>query len=207
MFKWVWKATVNNNELWFSVIKSVHGDLAGLDGSKFKGKRFWVKIVDTFQKAKASGLVPANILRKKVGNGRSIRFWKDNCLGGGSLKDKFPRLYHLEVNPDCLVSDRVVNGTWCWNWRRSDLGSRVTGLIVQMEASIDLPLISYKEDQWEWIIADDSLFSVGVTRKFLDNILLPSLGQSTKWVNTLPRKVNIFIWRLAKNRLPTRLNL
>ena len=51
------------------------------------------------------------------------------------------------------------------------------------------------------------MFSVGVTRRFLDDHFLPSLVPSTIREKMLPRKVNIFLWRLILDRLPHRLNL
>ena len=45
------------------------------------------------------------------------------------------------------------------------------------------------------------------TRLHVDNCLLPSLSPSTRWSKLLPRKVNIFIWRLVLDRLTNRLNL
>ncbi|GJS87764.1 RNA-directed DNA polymerase, eukaryota, reverse transcriptase zinc-binding domain protein [Tanacetum coccineum] len=41
----------------------------------------------------------------------------------------------------------------------------------------------------------------------IDDHILPSLDSKTTWDKTLPRKVNIFMWRLKIDRLPRRLNL
>ncbi|GJX77165.1 putative RNA-directed DNA polymerase, eukaryota, reverse transcriptase zinc-binding domain protein [Tanacetum coccineum] len=58
-----------------------------------------------------------------------------------------------------------------------------------------------------WSIAHDGVFSVGVTRRHIDAHLLPSLDHPTTWDKSLPRKVNIFMWRLLLDRLSHRLNL
>ena len=62
-------------------------------------------------------------------------------------------------------------------------------------------------DTWKLSIGLDDLFSVGSTRVFIDEQLLPSLNLATRWNTCLPRKVNIFIWRMRLDRLPHRLNL
>ena len=62
-------------------------------------------------------------------------------------------------------------------------------------------------DSWQWLIGNDSTFTVSETRKHIDDIILPSLQVSTRWCKALPRKVNIFMWRLRLDRLPHRLNL
>ncbi|GJX36378.1 putative RNA-directed DNA polymerase, eukaryota, reverse transcriptase zinc-binding domain protein [Tanacetum coccineum] len=45
------------------------------------------------------------------------------------------------------------------------------------------------------------------SRRLIDSKLLPSILLSTSWDNILPRKVNIFLWRLSLDWLPHRLNL
>nr|GFA04206.1 hypothetical protein [Tanacetum cinerariifolium] len=45
------------------------------------------------------------------------------------------------------------------------------------------------------------------SRRLIDSKLLPSILPSISWDNILPRKVNIFLWRLSLDRLPYRLNL
>ena len=63
------------------------------------------------------------------------------------------------------------------------------------------------EDSCVWAMASNVIFFVGETRRFIDSKLLPSLVPSTTLDKTFPRKVNIFIWRLALDRLLHRLNL
>ncbi|GKD93065.1 RNA-directed DNA polymerase, eukaryota [Tanacetum coccineum] len=52
-----------------------------------------------------------------------------------------------------------------------------------------------------------NIFSVNSSRKHIDDHTLPSLSPSTKWCKVIPKKVNIFMWRLFLDRLPNRLNL
>ncbi|GJW80144.1 RNA-directed DNA polymerase, eukaryota [Tanacetum coccineum] len=68
------------------------------------------------------------------------------------------------------------------NWSRNDLGVR------NMAYFKDL-LIEIK------------------ARQVIDDKVLPSLATSTSWDKILPRKVNIFMWRLMLDQLPYRLNL
>ncbi|GJV26893.1 RNA-directed DNA polymerase, eukaryota, reverse transcriptase zinc-binding domain protein [Tanacetum coccineum] len=43
--------------------------------------------------------------------------------------------------------------------------------------------------------------------QWIDNVGLPSAQLSTRWNKLVPRKVNILIWRVLLDRIPTRLNL
>ncbi|PWA63176.1 RNA-directed DNA polymerase, eukaryota, Reverse transcriptase zinc-binding domain protein [Artemisia annua] len=49
------------------------------------------------------------LFKKKVGNGRNTSFWHDKWLGGSPLHVSYPRLYRLDLNPHCLVSDRSTS--------------------------------------------------------------------------------------------------
>nr|GEX37064.1 RNA-directed DNA polymerase, eukaryota, reverse transcriptase zinc-binding domain protein [Tanacetum cinerariifolium] len=46
------------------------------------------------------------LFKKKVGNRRNTSFWHDKWLGGSPLHVTYPRLYRLDLNPHCSVSDR-----------------------------------------------------------------------------------------------------
>ncbi|GKA12318.1 putative reverse transcriptase domain-containing protein [Tanacetum coccineum] len=50
-------------------------------------------------------------------------------------------------------------------------------------------------------------FSSSSLPKHIDDCMLPNLLPCTRWYKVLPRKVNIFTWRLFLDRLPHRLNL
>ncbi|GJS68349.1 hypothetical protein Tco_0682914 [Tanacetum coccineum] len=54
---------------------------------------------------------------------------------------------------------------------------------------------------------EDGVFSISATRLHIDHTILSSSNIETRWNKGLPRMVNIFIWRLHLDRLPTQLNL
>ncbi|GJT58884.1 RNA-directed DNA polymerase, eukaryota, reverse transcriptase zinc-binding domain protein [Tanacetum coccineum] len=58
------------------------------------------------------------------------------------------------------------------------------------------------DGHWNWNWSRDD-----IEKPLIDSKLLPSILSSTSWDNILPRKVNIFLWRLYLDRLPHRLNL
>nr|GEW55612.1 RNA-directed DNA polymerase, eukaryota [Tanacetum cinerariifolium] len=62
-------------------------------------------------------------------------------------------------------------------------------------------------DKCIWSISQDGNFTVGSLRCLIDDHMLPYLDSKTTWDKSLPRKVNIFMWRLNLDRLPHRLNL
>ncbi|GJV32176.1 putative reverse transcriptase domain-containing protein [Tanacetum coccineum] len=48
----------------------------------------------------------------------------DNWIGNGSLSSKYSRLFHLDIDANCLLPDRFSNDICSWNWSRQNLGSR-----------------------------------------------------------------------------------
>ncbi|PWA70273.1 reverse transcriptase domain, Reverse transcriptase zinc-binding domain protein [Artemisia annua] len=67
--------------------------------------------------------------------------------------------------------------------------------------------IVQSDDSWRWCCDTMDSFSVNGVRKHLDCLSLPSHYLATRWNKIVPRKVNIHVWRLIKDRLPTRFNL
>ncbi|GJX61980.1 RNA-directed DNA polymerase, eukaryota, reverse transcriptase zinc-binding domain protein [Tanacetum coccineum] len=62
-------------------------------------------------------------------------------------------------------------------------------------------------DSWIWNPDPSGDFTVKYTRRWLDDIILPTNLMVTRWNPLVPKKVNIFCWRMFLNRIPTRLLL
>ncbi|KAL4556333.1 hypothetical protein LXL04_038981 [Taraxacum kok-saghyz] len=143
-------------------------------------KREGARVLAVGDKLHLSGVVPEDAWKRCVGNGQETRFWDDCWLGNRPLRMVFPRLVVFDVNPTCMVEDRWLLG----DFRLTD-----------------------SSDGWRWEIASDGVFSVAETRRWIDNQVLPEGDISTRWCKVVPCKVNIFIWKLRLNILPTRFNL
>ncbi|PWA45087.1 RNA-directed DNA polymerase, eukaryota, Reverse transcriptase zinc-binding domain protein [Artemisia annua] len=108
LVKWWWRFHTENQAIWRKVICFIHGPLGGLnDNSSLRsnsGPRYHiVKRKDDLLKININLNTLFNI---KLGNGRSTSFWNDIWIGDTPLVASFPRLYHLDKNPDCLFHDR-----------------------------------------------------------------------------------------------------
>lgn len=67
--------------------------------------------------------------------------------------------------------------------------------------------LSSVPDRWVCNVAGNGNFSVKIIRNLLDYLILPSSVVSTRWVKSVPIKINIFMWKARRDCLPTRLNL
>ncbi|XP_071688886.1 uncharacterized protein [Rutidosis leptorrhynchoides] len=195
--KWIWRLKKYPNSIWARMVKAIHGESAGADGTTLMIRGTWSNIVDSFYKSTRNRLLPANVLRAKIGDGHSFRFWHDNWLGNGLLKDRFRRLYHLDSNKYCSVADCVSNGDWSWSWRRSDIGAPNTLLLHSMVTEIGTFQVSNGSDSWLWSLGLDGEYYVANTRNYIDDAILPTSEPFTRWLKCIPRKINVFIWRVA----------
>ncbi|PWA60657.1 RNA-directed DNA polymerase, eukaryota, Reverse transcriptase zinc-binding domain protein [Artemisia annua] len=95
-------------------------------------------------------------------------------------------LYALETSKNCFVADRWVleDGSWQskWAWRRH---------------------------QVVWSLDDSGVFSVKSLSTCVQDKLFSNNDPNPPfiWNSWVPRKVNVCVWHMALNRLPTRSNL
>ena len=61
-------------------------------------------------------------------------------------------------------------------------------------------------DLWQWLLEMDGRFTVKGLREMVDEKVLGprSSVEGTKWCKIVPRKVNVFMWRLKCGRIPVR---
>ncbi|GJV33534.1 RNA-directed DNA polymerase [Tanacetum coccineum] len=113
----------------------------------------------------------------RVGNGTSTQFWNDTWTGDAQLRHMFPRIYALEGNKICTVADKL-------------------------QSSVALSLRHYGLN-----LNGEGVFRVKDARMLLDERFLPKDSTATRWVKSIPIKINVFAWKVYLDRLPTRLNL
>nr|GEY11992.1 RNA-directed DNA polymerase, eukaryota [Tanacetum cinerariifolium] len=62
-------------------------------------------------------------------------------------------------------------------------------------------------DKYFWSLESEGDYSVASIRKLIDEKRFQEVGISTRWVKSVPSKVNITAWKIKTNALPTRFNL
>nr|GEV41033.1 RNA-directed DNA polymerase, eukaryota, reverse transcriptase zinc-binding domain protein [Tanacetum cinerariifolium] len=64
-------------------------------------------------------------------------------------------------------------------------------------------------DKWGWLLGKDGEFTVKELARLIEDKVLhvEGRGQETLWNNLVPKKVNIFMWRALRGRLPVRVEL
>ncbi|GKA45607.1 RNA-directed DNA polymerase, eukaryota, reverse transcriptase zinc-binding domain protein [Tanacetum coccineum] len=120
--------------------------------------------------------------------------------------------FHMDVNINKALHGNegrlcISNGQWSWNWSRDNIGIHNSSYLNNLFEEISHIEVRDNADKCFWSLDPNGSFSVADLHRLIDDHTLPSLGIKTTWDKSLPRKVNIFIWRLKLNRLPLRLNL
>ncbi|GJW96951.1 RNA-directed DNA polymerase, eukaryota [Tanacetum coccineum] len=151
------------------------------------------------------GFIPHSFLKRRVNNGASTKFWYETWVNSSPLQHQYPRLFRLALNKECSIRDCWNNG-WSLEWSRLISSGTNTNNIAALYSQLTNYSLNYSEDVWSWSIGKSS-FTVKTTREHIDQGYLPNDGMKTRWNRFLPKKINIFIWRVLRDRLPTRWNL
>ena len=148
-----------------------------------------------------------------LGDGNDIRFWGDKWVDNQRLCDRFSRLYHLDRNKSSSVKDKGAwfNGEWCWVWDWvRDIRGRVCSDFDELLGVLQNIVVSNNcRDRWRWTLFEDGNFTVKELSSLIEEKILhvESGGQETLWNKLVPKKVNIFVWRALKGRIPVRVEL
>ncbi|PWA95018.1 RNA-directed DNA polymerase, eukaryota, Reverse transcriptase zinc-binding domain protein [Artemisia annua] len=166
----------------------------------------WGAILSSINRFKQKGINLLSYCTPKVGDGSSTRFWEDVWCGDQALKALFPRIYLLDTDKICLVQNRFPFQALSSALRRRPRGG--TGMVqfTDLQAKGENIVLSDQGDTWHWAL-NSSSFSVASVRSLIDSTTLNVSPIGTRWIRSIPIKVNIFLWRLMLNKLPSRVNL
>ncbi|XP_071705024.1 uncharacterized protein [Rutidosis leptorrhynchoides] len=124
----------------------------------------------------------------------------------------FPRLYKLENSKNCCIKDRVSRGSsgfvTYWNWVRAPSG-RTEAELDRLCSLLSSFSFSSSMDKWSWSLTNNGLFTVKKLSSLIDSQLISPfcLTHGTAQNKLVPKKVEIFVWRAQKKRLPVKLEL
>ncbi|GJU84771.1 RNA-directed DNA polymerase, eukaryota [Tanacetum coccineum] len=122
-----------------------------------------------------------------IGNGDATSFWDDVWLVDSTLKYLFPMLNSLELHK---LGSVAVKEEQLW-------------LLVDNISSV---VLSQSSNRWVWRLDSLGNFSMKSASRFIDDSFPPK-EVPTRWVKSIPIKVNIFAWKVCLDKVPTRLKL
>ncbi|GKC54223.1 putative RNA-directed DNA polymerase, eukaryota, reverse transcriptase zinc-binding domain protein [Tanacetum coccineum] len=95
----------------------------------------------------------------------------------------------------------------CNSLGRSPRGGAEMNQFEALKAAIGDVILSDQSDSWVWSLDVNAGFSVMSARILVDDSLLEAGIAATRWIRHIPIKINVFLWRLNLNSLPSRVNL
>nr|GEX57073.1 RNA-directed DNA polymerase, eukaryota, reverse transcriptase zinc-binding domain protein [Tanacetum cinerariifolium] len=97
-----------------------------------------------------------------------------------------------------------------WNtiiWEINVLKSQGVDLISHCKIRVGNGICCSFSSAWVWDLNGEGVFRVKDLRNLLDEYFLQKDSTATRWVKSIPIKINMFAWKVYLDRLPTRLNL
>ncbi|GJW02620.1 RNA-directed DNA polymerase, eukaryota, reverse transcriptase zinc-binding domain protein [Tanacetum coccineum] len=209
MFKWIWRFLTASSCLWISVIKSIHGNSGGLENlPSYCGPiSTWSRSVNATNKLKEKGVDLMKYCKLVIGNGNATRFWHHRWCGDVCFKDRFHRLFNLELQKDVSVAFKLQAPTIDCYFRRAPRSGIELSQFLELVQLLNLVSLSLASDRWSWTLHGLGVFSVKSAREEIDKHVLVAAPSHTRWSKVLHIKLNIFWWRMFLDRLPTRSNL
>ncbi|GJR00332.1 RNA-directed DNA polymerase, eukaryota [Tanacetum coccineum] len=209
LFKWKWRFMAYPSAFWVLVIKSLFGHHGGMQDSEPRGNAgsIWINILKVSRELEKKNVHLDDFLKRKVGDGLETRFWDDYWISNGLLKDLYLRVYNLDQDPESVVANRLNLAPNAPFLRRNPIGKAEKDQWVVLLSLLETHVSSNQRDRWIWMGDGDGIYSVKCGRKLIDKGTLCLDTYATRWLKEMPTKVNIFIWRMLLNKLPTRMNL
>ncbi|XP_071718039.1 uncharacterized protein [Rutidosis leptorrhynchoides] len=175
--KWWWRFKTESGAFWVKIIKSIYGSNGGLFAVRDSHHSLW-------------------------GN-----TWSS------IIHERFARLYRLEVDKNVSVKSRLewneAKFGWRWNWCSNPRGrtrGELDDLISLLSSS---SFDNNRRDSWKWSLSSNGVFNVCKLSALINEESFGSYASSiaTERNNLVPKKLEVFVWKAMKRRLPVRIEL
>ncbi|KAJ0450914.1 putative RNA-directed DNA polymerase [Helianthus annuus] len=214
MMKWRWRLKVDSEQLWVKVIEAIHCNKRVAKNVPLKKSLtgVWKSIVGVEGDFSKIGIDVNKSLRSKVGSGNKTMFWLDTWATSGSLKDEFPLSYNLAKNKRNSVQQnyKLNQGgvLWDWKWSRLPTSSEEKKEWEALSAILLQQSVGRNDDMWSWKENTAKGFSVKDVRKEIAGSIDVNMAPGVfEWSKIATAKVNLFVWRAAEGRIPTKIAL
>nr|GEV14910.1 RNA-directed DNA polymerase, eukaryota [Tanacetum cinerariifolium] len=142
---------------WNKVIRAIYGPSVGTHSTHLSFN--WCSIVREVHKLKGKGFDFCSHCKKRIGNGNDTQFWFDCWIGDIPLRDKFRRLFALELDKEASVAVKLnapIEISFCRNAR----GGLKQHLMADMNSMLDSVVLMNFGDCWVCDLASDGNFLV-----------------------------------------------
>ncbi|RZB94304.1 Nucleolin 2 isoform G [Glycine soja] len=147
--------------------------------------------------------------------GDKVKSWEDRWIcRDQSLAEKYPRLYLISSQQQQLIGQvgEHINSSWEWRfiWRRPLFDSEVDLAITFLSEVDGQVILTHGAVRWVWVADQSGIYSTQSAYEVLrEGVAEENLEDCFRvlWKIRIPSKIAIFVWRLLRDRLPTKSNL
>jgi hypothetical protein len=140
-----------------------------------------------------------------LGDGLSIRFWEDIWLGGSSLAQQYPSLYHIAQYKNVTVAHVLSHAPLNISFRRTLTGNKWVSWIRLCRRLMTVNL-GTDQDRFVWNLTTSGIYTVKSLYSDFMNDHTPFLRKYL-WKIKIPLKIKIFMWFLSNKVILTKDNL
>ena len=205
--KWLWRLESPETRLWKEVLDSKYVSRRLTNSS-----RWWNDITKVRTSDQGNNWFNANLVWK-VGSGEKIKFWEDEWLDIGQLKERFESLYNNSELKDKTIDrcGRWSTEGWEWEfkWRREWFEWEKIMVEDFMTIISQVSLHQGTEDKRFWNDPPSYSFSV---KSAYNKIANHTIGRGLEgfehlWDLKVMPSALFYAWRAFSNRIATKQNL
>ncbi|PWA75723.1 hypothetical protein CTI12_AA239770 [Artemisia annua] len=155
---------------WILVIKSLFGHHGGVYDRMPRGNAgsLWINILKVSRELEKKNVHLEVLIKRKVGDRMDTRFWEDNWITVGLLKDLYPRVYNLDQDPESIVANRLDLALNAPFLRRNPRGGAQEEQWVSLLSLLETHVSSNQRERWIWTGDGDGVYSVKCGRNLID---------------------------------------
>lgn len=182
-----------NNTLWKRVIVSIHN--LSKKPATYIARKTSSGVWNNIQKA-INALESLHIdyhdYFNLIPNGNvKILFWKDSWCGKSPFQVKYPHLYKLEKVKCCLLSNRLTEAGFTWDWRHEPSSGVELHELLGLYRDIGDMVVTNTSRSYgfSFSLTSDGEYKVGDMRRMIDSKLTSYKGSVICWSKLIPLKV------------------
>ncbi|GJY96199.1 RNA-directed DNA polymerase, eukaryota, reverse transcriptase zinc-binding domain protein [Tanacetum coccineum] len=151
----------DNNSLRDKVMMAVQGNNGSIESLyRSSHSSTWLDIIQDFQQLKSKGMNLFNFIKKRIGNGEKLSFWKEVWKGDDTLKSMYPHLYALELSKNISVAHKLAQVDMDGSFRRPPKGDVELQQYTCFCSNLEDVILSNSQDRWLWSLTSSGEFSV-----------------------------------------------
>ncbi|GKA64581.1 hypothetical protein Tco_0764288 [Tanacetum coccineum] len=116
-------------------------------------------------------------------------------------------MYALETQKNISVALKLSHDDLLCSFRRAPRAGAEELQYIQLVKIMEGITLFDSNDRWRWSLEGCGEFTVASVRNLLNANSLPVVSFKTRWIKVVPIKVNIHVWKVKLDILPTRLNI